>query len=77
MPCNSGSVSKQPSSRRCRPCPGWDDFTPEQKIEFLFSECDRLREDRNEYKQLYIDLLREVVDVDQEQPEPQKPEDQG
>ena len=70
-------MSKPPSSRRRRPCPGWDDFTPEQKIEFLFSECDRLREDRNEYKQMYIDLLREVVDVDQEHPKPQTPENQG
>jgi hypothetical protein len=70
-------VSKPPSGRRHRPWPGWNDLTPEQKIEFLFSECDRLREDRNEYKQMYINLLREVVDVQHEHPEPQTPEDQG
>jgi len=57
-----------------RPCPGWDDFTLEQKIEFLFSECDRLREDRNEWRRMYIDLLREVVGVDHEHPDPQAPE---
>ena len=60
-----------------RPCARWDKLTDAEKISFLIQERHRLRQDRNEWRQMYVDLLREVVDVQQEQPEPQKPEDQG
>ena len=59
-----------------RPCAGWDKLTDAEKISFLTQERHRLREDRNEWRQMYVDLLREVVDVQQEQPEPQTREDQ-
>ena len=59
-----------------RPCAGWDKLTDAEKISFLIQERHRLRQDRNEWRQMYVDLLREVVDVQQEQPEPQTREDQ-
>ena len=62
------------SNRRFRPCSRWNDLTADEKIKFLLSECDRLREDRNEWRQMYVTLLREVVGVDHEHSDSQAPE---